>query len=421
LVDIRGRGQSQVERRARKAESRRDSRRQVERRVRAPGRDIFRGAQRVRSDERRQLRRAQQQDRRFVQRDFKKFQRQERRAARLEDRAARKRHAVQRDRTWEQLANRVTRFDKDRRYRHKKTRVARIGERVSPAFYPDYAPVRYSSYYQPTRDFYYRYDDDNGYLYRVRRDNDFVSALLPILGGAYSVGRPLPYYNDSYYNVPSGYSSLYYDSPNSYYRYGDGAIYQVDPTTQLISGVVALLTGQSLGIGQTLPLGYDVYNVPYNYRSRYYDTDDMWYRYDDGYIYGVDPQSRLIQTSYPVYGGYSVGEAWPSYAGYGYDYGVPDYYGDLYHSQPGYDYRYASGGIYEVDPQNQLISALVALVTGQNFAVGQRLPVGYDAYNVPFAYRDRYYDNDENLYRYADGRIYQVNPGSRLIERVIVV
>jgi hypothetical protein len=147
----------------------------------------------------------------------------------------------------------------------------------------------------------------------------------------------------------------------------------------------------------------------------------MWYRYDDGYIYGVDPQSRLIQTSYPVYGGYSVGEAWPSYAGYGYDYGVPDYYGDLYHSQPGYDYRYASGGIYEVDPQNQLISALVALVTGQNFAVGQRLPVGYDAYNVPFAYRDRYYDNDENLYRYADGRIYEVNPGSRLIERVIVV
>jgi len=40
---------------------------------------------------------------------------------------------------------------------------------------------------------------------------------------------------------------------------------------------------------------------------------------------------------------------------------------------------------------------------------------------VPIDYRDRYYDNDDYLYRYADGRIYQVDPGTRLIERIIIV
>jgi hypothetical protein len=290
---------------------------------------------------------------------------------------------------------------------------------VNPDWYDAFALVRYQSYYDVGPDYYYRYDDDNGYLYRIRSGSNLVSALFPILGGAYSVGRPLPYYYDSFYNVPYGYSSLYYDTPDMYYRYGDGAIYGVDPTTQLITAVVALLTGQNFGIGQMLPMGYDVYNVPYAYRSSYYDTPDMWYRYDDGYIYGFDPRTRLIETSYPVYGGYMVGAPWPSYAGY--DYGVPDYYDDLYYDAPGYDYRYASGGIYQVDPKTQLIAALAALVTGQNFNVGQRLPLGYDAYNVPFAYRDRYYDNDSSLYRYADGRILQVDPGTRVIRRVILV
>jgi hypothetical protein len=67
------------------------------------------------------------------------------------------------------------------------------------------------------------------------------------------------------------------------------------------------------------------------------------------------------------------------------------------------------------------VTALLALVTGQNFAVGQPLPAGYDVYNVPFAYRDDYYDDEDDWYRYADGRIYQVDPTTRLIERVIIV
>ena len=63
-----------------------------------------------------------------------------------------------------------------------------------------------------------------------------VMALFPMLGGAFSIGQPLPYGYQSY-NVPYAYRSLYYDTPDYAYRYGDGAIYRVDPDTQLISAV----------------------------------------------------------------------------------------------------------------------------------------------------------------------------------------
>ena len=77
--------------------------------------------------------------------------------------------------------------------------------------------------------------------------------------------------------------------------------------------LVALVTGTTLGVGQVLPAGYDVYNVPYAYRSTYFDRDDAWYRYDDGYIYEVDPRTRIIQTAMPVaYDGYTVGYPMPT-------------------------------------------------------------------------------------------------------------
>ena len=328
---------------------------------------------------------------------------------------------TRRQRVWQAYARRSERFDDDRRERRRN--FVRVGQRVSPDWYyndwyGDYASRRYRTGYYGTPNYYYGYDYDDGYLYRVRRNDNLVTALFPLLGGAYSVGRPLPFYYQSAYNVPLGYRSLYYDTPDYYYRYGDGAIYQVDSTTLLIQGIVALLTGQSFGIGQTLPLGYDVYNVPYAYRSRYYDTADTLYRYDDGYIYGVNPRTRLIQTTIPAYDGYAVGYPAPvGYAGSYYD--VPDYYDDLYYDAPGYDYRYASNGIYQVDPNTRMVAALVTLVTGQHLGVGQRLPLGYDVYNVPYDYRDRYYDNDRAMYRYADGNIYQVDPGTRVIGRVI--
>jgi hypothetical protein len=217
--------------------------------------------------------------------------------------------------------------------------------------------------------------------------------------------------------VPYDYQRLYYDAPGYNYHYANNGIYQVDPTTQLISALVALVTGTNLRVGQMLPQGYDAYNVPYQYRSSYFDTDDSWYRYDDGTIYEVDPYSRVIQAAIPVsYGGYVVGQPIPA-AYPGYD--VPDLYSGLYEPVDGYDYRYFDGGIYQVQPDTRLVVAPVALVTGDNWGVGQMLPTGYDVYNVPYAYRDEYYDNDEYMYRYGDGHIYQVDPQTRLIRAVI--
>ena len=87
-----------------------------------------------------------------------------------------------------------------------------------------------------------------------------------------------------------------FNSPTSY-RYADRVLYRVDPETAAITSIAALLTGDDFRIGQPMPAGYDVYNVPYAYRQRYYDRPDAYYRYSDGYIYQVDPETRLIAAA----------------------------------------------------------------------------------------------------------------------------
>ena len=59
---------------------------------------------------------------------------------------------------------------------------------------------------------------------------------------------------------------------------------------------VAVLGDGKLGllIGQQLPMGYDAYNVPYQYRDQYADGPDAAYRYNDGYVYKTDPKTQLI-------------------------------------------------------------------------------------------------------------------------------
>lgn len=215
----------------------------------------------------------------------------ERRRERQEERA--ERHGERRDKLFE---HRAERQEKAReialeRVEHRDDddddRLRSFGRAWSPFYVP--APNR--AMYRDNRDYYYRYAPEG--LYRVRRDNDVVAALIPLLGGAFSVGQPLPAGYGAY-NVPLQYRNAYYDTPDRNYRYGDRAIYSVDPTTNLIQGVVALLTGNQLGIGSTLPTGFDAYNLPLDYRDRYSDTADNWYRYNDGYIYQVDPTTRLI-------------------------------------------------------------------------------------------------------------------------------
>jgi hypothetical protein len=141
-------------------------------------------------------------------------------------------------------------------------------------------------------DYRYRYDD--GYLYRTDRQGSLLG-YLPVLGGALSLGNPWPTRYD-YQPVPDYYSSYYGLNDRYNYRYADGIMYGVDPRTQAISQVAALLTGQQFNVGQRMPAGYDVYNVPYAYRGQYMDTADSLYRYNDGYVYQVDPTTQLIQA-----------------------------------------------------------------------------------------------------------------------------
>lgn len=152
---------------------------------------------------------------------------------------------------------------------------------------------RYDWYWSRNRDDG-RYRYDQGYVYRVD-DGGGVLGWLPVLGGALGLGsvwpqqyqwQPTPRYQADYWNLGGG----------DDYRYADGVVYGVDPQTQAINGVVALLTGQQWNVGQPMPAGYDVYNVPYRYRGQYADSADALYRYDDGYVYQVDPTTRLVQA-----------------------------------------------------------------------------------------------------------------------------
>lgn len=156
-------------------------------------------------------------------------------------------------------------------------------------------------------------------------------------------------------------------------------------------------------------------------RARYHfrwgqASDGFVHRYDDGYQYRYDRQGSLLGYLPALGGVLAVGNAWPTQ--YRYD-SAPRYQLDYYRLNDGYDYRYADGAIYGVDPKTAMIQRVVALVTGQSASVGQRLPSGYDVYNVPYAYRDQYVDTANSAYRYNDGAIYQVNPKTQVIMAVI--
>jgi hypothetical protein len=214
-------------------------------------------------------------------------------------------------------------------------------------------PYALRDYYQDNNAHYYRYGD--GYLYQVNRSSNLISSLLPLLGGGYTVGQMFPSsYMNSY--VPNQYSSFYPDSNEDYYRYSNGYVYEVDRNSGFIDNVIPMYD-QGYGVGQMLPAGYNYYNVPTQYRDYYADSNDHYY-------------------------------------------------------------RYAPGAIYQVDRGSNLITTVASLLTG-GMSVGQQLPMGYDAYNVPYAYRDQYRDSPEHMYRYSNGNIYQVDPTTRLITAAI--
>lgn len=152
---------------------------------------------------------------------------------------------------------------------------------------------RYAGLWGGTRDGAWRYD--NGYLYQLDPTGS-VKGWLPALGGALAPGAVWPS-QYAWQPVPQYYTDYFGLNAPMDYRYANGALYGVDPQTQAITQVVALLTGQPISVGQPMPAGYDVYNVPYQYRDQYVDTTTARYRYNDGYVYRVDPTTQLVQAA----------------------------------------------------------------------------------------------------------------------------
>ncbi|HET7708240.1 MAG TPA: hypothetical protein VFK50_01750 [Sphingomicrobium sp.] len=215
--------------------------------------------------------------------------------------------------------------------------------------------------------------------------------------------------------LPDFLKSVYRDDDDYYYRWNEGLVYRVDRDTNLIASLLPLFGG-GLTLGQTFPTTFGSAFMPSYYQPFYRDSADDYYRYNNGYMYEIDRSSGLIEDIIPLYdNGYGVGQMLPTSYSY---YNLPDPYRSYYSDNDDYYYRYAPGAIYQVDRDTQLISAVASLLTG-GLGVGQQLPLGYSAYNLPLSYRDQYYDTPDNWYRYSNGNIYQIDPTTQLITAVI--
>jgi hypothetical protein len=229
--------------------------------------------------------------------------------------------------------------------------------------------------------------------------------------------------------LPVSMQYLYPNTPNYYYQYGNGYLYQVDRSTSLIDALIPLLAGGFMP-GQYLPASYmnsympnyygfnDFYPSSYGYGG--YDNygygNNICNRYYNGVVYRVDCVTGMVVDVIPMYaGGYGVGQLLPSSYGY---YNVPYQYRSMYYDTADYGYRYAPGAIYQYDPSSSLITSVAALLS-PGFSVGQQLPMGYGAYNVPYSYRATYYDTPNAWYRYNNGYIYQVDPTTQIVSAIV--
>ncbi|OBX19111.1 hypothetical protein A9995_08185 [Erythrobacter sp. QSSC1-22B] len=144
-----------------------------------------------------------------------------------------------------------------------------------------------------------RYLYRDGFLLRLANGaaaDKGIAGYIPLLGGALAGGNIWPGSYGS--QTVHAYLIDFYNlgQPGSY-RYADNTLYRVDPQSAVIQSVVALLVDEDISVGEPLPAGYDVYNVPYPLRDRYADSAETNYRYVDGYVYRVDPDTRLVTAA----------------------------------------------------------------------------------------------------------------------------
>ena len=232
------------------------------------------------------------------------------------------------------------------------------------------------------------------------------------------VGSPLSALSGFTLNpLPASIQYLYPETDDYYYRYGDGYLYQVDRGDNLIASLIPLLAGGYLP-GQYLPASYMNSYVPdyYGFNSFYPDYNDVCNRYYNGVVYQVDCDDGYVENVSPMYaGGYGVGQLLP--AAYS-TYNVPVQYRSMYYDTPDYGYWYSPGAIYQYDNDSSMITSVAALLS-PGFSIGQPMPVGYDVYNVPYQYRQTYYDTPDAWYRYNNGYIYQVDPTTQLVTAIV--
>lgn len=249
------------------------------------------------------------------------------------------------------------------------------------------------------------------------------------------VGQPVDRVNSfvTLSALPSSVSYLYPATSNYYYQYGGGYLYQVDRSSLLIDALIPLLAGGFLP-GTYLPQPYMASYVPsyYGLNSWYpasyaygsgagyggygYGYPNLCNRYAYGTVYQVDCVTGMVVNVIPTYaGGYGVGQMLPSAYSY---YNLPMQYRDMYYPTADYSYWYAPGAIYQYDRSSSLITSVAALMS-PGFTIGQPLPVGYNMYNVPMAYRATYYDTPNAWYRYDNGYIYQVDPSTMLVTSIV--
>ena len=141
------------------------------------------------------------------------------------------------------------------------------------------------------------------------------------------------------------------------------------------------------------------------------------YRYAGGYLLELGPASQILSYIPLLGGALAIGAEWP---GQYEPVALPPYYADYYGLGPATGYRYYDDTVYTVSGGGAAkITGIAALMTGNHIVVGQTMPMGYDIYNVPFAYRDQYIDGPQALYRYSDGYIYQLDPATRRVNAAL--
>jgi len=217
--------------------------------------------------------------------------------------------------------------------------------------------------------------------------------------------------------IPAGISYLYPATPDYYYEWGNGYLYQIDRSDNLVAALIPMVAGGYLP-GEYLPAAYMASYVPdyYGMDSFYPDEGDLCNRYYHGVIYQVDCDDGYVEDVVPIYaGGYGVGQLLP--ADYGY-YNVPAQYRTVYYDTPDAGYWYSPGAIYRYDRHTSVITSVAALMA-PGFTVGEPLPAGYEVYNVPLPYRATYYDTPSAWYRYNNGYIYQIDPVTQVVRAIV--